>query len=572
MTTGWVARSTTAGMTRRHLMARIGSSALLGVAVPLLGACSVALPGAGKPATPAPAGNPQSALPTYVPSTTGPKPDFPASGPFYQDGYAYFPKSPSPAMPPTPPGTGSKVVSMVSQLLPQPPTPFEQNPAWQEVNKQLNSTVQFNLVPPSDYNAKLATTLAGNDLPDLYYLGVNVPNLSQLLTQTAADLTPFLAGDAARDYPNLAAIPTFAWKNSGSVQNGRLLMVPIERYYPGATFFRNVNIYDKEIGPNYIPRSADDFRRILQQLTRPQENRWAIASANSQLFHLTMYAAMFGAPNVWQLDSDGTLRRDIETPQYREAVAFLRDLVASGVYHPDSMTYADLNGNRAAFLASKIVINQETFGVAWQDIWVRGPRLNPPVEPQPIAPFPANEGGKAQHFFGRGYLATTALKKAPPERIKELLRIMNWLAAPFGTSEDLLLTSGVPQVDYTIDANGSPISTERGNADANLVPWKYIVQHPQVAYAAGLPDYGKAATEFEKTAIPVGVADPTLGYSSQTADSKGASLTQAVNDGLLGILSGRQPLSDYDAMVKTWQANGGEQMRTELQKSIAAAA
>jgi putative aldouronate transport system substrate-binding protein len=283
-----------------------------------------------------------------------------------------------------------------------------------------------------------------------------------------------------------------------------------------------------------------------------------------------MFAAMFGAPNVWQLNSDGTLQRDIETPQYREAVAFVRELVASGVYHPDSMTYADLNGNRAAFLAGKIVINEETFGVAWQDIWVRGPRLNPPVNPQAMAPFPAQEGGQAQHYFGRGYLATTALKKAPPDRIKELLSIMNWLAAPFGSAEDLLLTSGVPQVDYTIDGNGNPISTDSGNADANLVPWKYIVQHPQVAYAAGLPDYGKAATDFERIAIPLGVGDPTLGFSSSTSDSKGASLTQAINDGLLGILSGRQPLSDYDDMVKTWQANGGQQIRAELQQAIAA--
>src|SRR4051794_32398913 len=177
-----VARST--AMTRRRLLARISSTALLGVAVPLLGACSVAVPAPGASrATPGPATNPQSALPTYMPSTTGPKPDFPATGPLYQDGHTYFPRNPTPALPSTPPGTGSKVVSMVSQLLPQPPTPFDQNPAWQEVNKQLNATVQFNLVPPSDYNAKLATTLAGNDLPDLYYLGVNVPNLSQLLNQ-----------------------------------------------------------------------------------------------------------------------------------------------------------------------------------------------------------------------------------------------------------------------------------------------------------------------------------------------------------------------------------------------------
>jgi putative aldouronate transport system substrate-binding protein len=49
------------------------------------------------------------------------------------------------------------------------------------------------------------------------------------LQQAAADLTPYLGGDAVKDYPNLAALPTFNWRNLGSVIGGRLWMVPITR-------------------------------------------------------------------------------------------------------------------------------------------------------------------------------------------------------------------------------------------------------------------------------------------------------------------------------------------------------
>jgi len=48
-----------------------------------------------------------------------------------------------------------------------PSTPLAQNPAWQEVNKQLNATVQFTIVAPGDYAAKMGTTMAGDDLPDV---------------------------------------------------------------------------------------------------------------------------------------------------------------------------------------------------------------------------------------------------------------------------------------------------------------------------------------------------------------------------------------------------------------------
>jgi len=115
-------------------------------------------------------------------------------------------------------GMGGTITALSNAYNP-PATPFDQNQAWQEINKQLNATVQFNVVAPADYPAKMGTTMAGNDLPDLMLFpgGLNVTlaqsgtaNLPQFLQDKCADLTPYLAGDAIKDYPFLAAIPTFA--------------------------------------------------------------------------------------------------------------------------------------------------------------------------------------------------------------------------------------------------------------------------------------------------------------------------------------------------------------------------
>jgi putative aldouronate transport system substrate-binding protein len=279
---------------------------------------------------------------------------------------------------------------------------------------------------------------------------------------------------------------------------------------------------------------------------------------------------MFGAPNNWALDANGKLTRDIETPQYKEAMAYVRDLVASGLYHPDALTIADSTRARDAFIGSKFVLDVETFGNAWQDGWTRGPKLTPPVTPQAVLPFPAHDGAKAQHFLGKGYFGTTAFKAASADRIQELLRIANWLAAPFGSAEDLLLTVGIKDVDYSLGADGSITVLPPSNTDANSVPWKYIVQRPQVAFWPGIPGYAKAATDFEKAAIDAGVADPTLGFTSATLDNKGVPLFQTLNDGITDLLAGRRPMSDFDSIVKDWQNNGGNQIRTELEQSIAA--
>src|SRR5579884_2251693 len=235
---------------------------------------SPATPAPASPATPAtgagaaaqsgstPAAAPNPLLPTYQPASGGPQPDFLSKGVLYEDGYINYPRNPPKALPAEPPGLGSTVTSFNIGLYPLP-TPFDQNPAWQEVNKQLNANVQFNIVPnPGDYPAKLATLMAGGDLPDFLYLqrGLNAaPNLPAFLQAQCADLSPYLSGDAAKDYPFLAAIPTFAWQNAGCAVTGRLQMVPIERYAPGTALFKNQTIYDQEIGKDVVPKNADDY-------------------------------------------------------------------------------------------------------------------------------------------------------------------------------------------------------------------------------------------------------------------------------------------------------------------------
>src|SRR5690242_357117 len=210
--------------TRRGFIATVAG----GVALPLLAACQPAAPAAPTVAAGAKPSS-GSVYPSFIASSGGPKPDFPAAGPQYQDGFINYPKNPVKALPATPPGLGSKVLCYSNNSAPAPPTPLDQNQAWQTVNKELNAEVSFTIIAQADYTTKLQTVMAGNDLPDIMLIpgagpsgASQVQNLTQFLQAQAADLTPFLAGDAAKDYPNLAALPTYSWKNSGCARNGKL--------------------------------------------------------------------------------------------------------------------------------------------------------------------------------------------------------------------------------------------------------------------------------------------------------------------------------------------------------------
>jgi putative aldouronate transport system substrate-binding protein len=187
-----------------------------------------------------------------------------------------------------------------------------------------------------------------------------------------------------------------------------------------------------------------------------------------------------------------------------------------------------------------------------------------------LAPFSHDGTSNPVYHFGTRMIGTTGLKKASPERVKELLGIMNWLAAPFGTQEALLLEYGVPEVDYQLDDRGNPIPTERGVRDSAYVPWRYIAQRPFTQYQADLQGYTEQAQADTRAHVPFGIDDPTLGLYSSTTASRNSVLTQKFAEGVVDLIAGRRPMEDFDALVREWQSEGGEQMRQDFQKALAA--
>jgi putative aldouronate transport system substrate-binding protein len=561
----------TSHVNRRQFLA---GALATGVGLPLLNACA--------PATPAPSTKAgaqaaaKSLLPTYIPVKNGPKPDYHDDNPLYSDGSENYPPNPQKVNSEAP-GSGSTISILVSAYFPQPQL-HEQNPTWQAVEKQLNATMNMSIIAGADYQTKFATTMSSDDLPDIMHIRFGytlAPNLPDFFKAKCADLTPYLSGDAAKDYPWLAAIPTPAWKNSISAVNGGLYLVPIHRPMfsigpDGGNFFRNIDMWDPELGQGYVPKDAADFKRALQLLTIPQKNQWGIGSfgTGATLFGLSQFAEMFNAPNRWRLDSAGKLIRDRETDEYKAAVGYMRDLFAAGVYWPDSLTSTNARGD---FAGKKFAVSPENQGNSWVDFWQRGLQQQPPTRFAMIDPFPAQAGQKPVHFLGTSFVSTNALKKNSPEKIKEILRIMNWLASPFGSQEDLLLTYGLPGQDYTLDARGNPVTNQDGIGRAGYVPWRYIAQHPWVYYQADLPGFAKASFDAEHITLPLGVDDPTNGFYSPAQYAKGNQADMAWQDGTRDIIVGRRPMSDYDQLVKDWAAAAGDTIRKEYLDAIAAA-
>src|ERR671938_719609 len=173
------------------------------------------------------------------------------------------------------PGKGTKVTAaFISYSAPVPAR--DQNLYSQELEKRLGITYEPNMIPADSYKEKMAALVAGGDLPDLTVVEqLNAPELLKAVNQGAfTDLTKYLEGDALKDYPNLARLPDYGWKNVRIKK--KIYGVPIVRFIPDRAMIFRGDWADKLGGPP--PTNADDFLNWMVRFTK--ENPAGSGSAN----------------------------------------------------------------------------------------------------------------------------------------------------------------------------------------------------------------------------------------------------------------------------------------------------
>jgi putative aldouronate transport system substrate-binding protein len=253
------------------------------------------------------------------------------------------------------------------------------------------------------------------------------------------------------------------------------------------------------------------------------------------------------------------------------------DLFKAGVFHPDT---PNLNVVTAAqeFEARKGAVVVTGLNAAFWDI--RGTAaegLQPPANVNLLTP-PAAPGFKPQYYNGRPAFAIAFLKKAPEARIKMLLRVLDYIAAPFGSQEFLDVNYGIKGRDWDPDANGNPILNKTGQADFSSVSTgaqsflgTQVVGSYLVLYSAADQTFAKRIQDYQKILAPMSTEDASLGLYSGTQASSGVKLIQPFGDGITDIVAGRRPLSDLDGLVSDWRNAGGDKIKQEYEAAYAAA-
>ncbi|WP_086561187.1 extracellular solute-binding protein [Streptomyces africanus] len=551
------AASASSGPSRRSFLAStaVATAAVAG-GMPLLAACGGS--GSGSRDGTTSAKDAKKILPAYVASNVV-KPDIPARngsaiGFTSKLDLATLKTSVTKKL-----GKGGKVTIM-SPFWGSPPK--QNNAYYRAMNDLIGVDVVWQNQDGNTYDQKLGAVLASSDIPDVVVVpGWNMNGkIPSAIINKFADLGPYLSGDAVKEYPNLAAIPTDAWQRS--LFGGKLRGLPQPApYVPGIVPLYRKDIFDKE---GYeIPRSADEFMALAKEITNAKAKRWACLDMKWTAFQTFGVLSGSEKPLWWNL-VDGKLVCRIETEEYLEALEWARKLFAAGVVHPDSELGKNAPDPGPKFAAGEFLIYPNNI-TQWWSRTAEQATQNPEFKVWGMDIW-GHDGGNP-HLWADQPAGIFAFvnKNASESVIRDVLAVANVTAAPYGTKEYMMTNYGAEGTHYTLK-DGVPVKTDKGN---NEVMNAYVMVASPAATLAhpDFPDVAKGQVMWQQR----------MGAFTKKSSFWGMQITEPGRYTNLGndfeqleddITRGRKKISDMQQAVSDWKSKGGDKLRDWYMKIL----
>jgi putative aldouronate transport system substrate-binding protein len=490
-----------------------------------------------------------------------PPPDITSTRPV-ADGYTRFPATLADAIGEKPGRGGAPLRAITPAWGPAPPTGAK-NSYLVAVNNELGTPVDFSVQDGLVYADKIGALLGARDVPDMlcvpHWEVSKLARFADAVNALFEDLTPHLAGAKADAYPMLQTFPAGAWRNA--CWNEKLMSVPnpTDGPFPWVMFYRK-DIFDS-LGAK-MPTSIDELYQVGKQITSPDKGVWAFSDifAMVQMLHKSP-----GTKDGWRVKPDGTPEFKYETAEFRAAAEFMSRLYREGLVHPDIVASRGAD-QKQLFQSGKLLITQDGMGM-WQPMQAEQQNVTKGFEVQPVPLFSAT-GGDPLAWGDDDPISYTFIKKGlPKERVEEILRIINWCSAPFGTTEFNLREFGVEGKHHTRAADG-PVKIDLGFKEIANQYFFISGRRPVVQPTPQTPRYVPDMLGYSNTMVKFLEKDPWDGLKLEMPARYKAGQVP-FQDKFTDVVRGRRPLTDIDVIVKEWKAGGGDEARALMGQALA---
>jgi putative aldouronate transport system substrate-binding protein len=541
------AASASSGPSRRSFLAStaVATAAVAG-GMPLLAACGGSDSGEREGTTSGKAAD--KLLPAFVASTVA-NPDLPSKN---GSAAGYTGKVDLAALKTSVPeklGTGAPIKIM---------SPFWGSPPkagcayYKALDAAAGTKVTWQNQDGNTYGQKLGAVLASSSIPDMVVVPgwELVGKIANAVTAKFMDLGPYLAGDKVKKYPNLAAIPSDAWRMG--IFGGALRGIPM----PAASASWIVPYYRKDIfdAKGYtVPKSPDEFLSWAKEATSAKAKVWACGDMSWSAFNI--FGVRSSGTVGWNVGDDGKLTYRVEQPEYLEALEWTRKLFDAGVVHPDDKARSGDVGNR--FTAGQILVYNNDMS-HWYGKTSEQAASNPDFVIDGMDIFGADGGDPKLWAAQPAGIWSMIRKGASKATIENALAAADFSAAPYGTKERMLVDYGVEGTHYTVK-NGVPVKNDLGNSEV-VNAWVMLAA-PAAYYAhPDFPEVARKQVEWQQRMGAFMKKTSTYGMNI-VEPTRYANLSSQFEQLEIDYVRGNRKLSDVQAAISTWKSSGGDKLR-----------
>lgn len=469
------------------------------------------------------------------------------------------------------PGTGGPLKTLGPTWGTTPPA-VDNNPWAQKVEQELN--VKWTAGIGADYDQVAPAVLASGDLPDLMFIEYtsNAAMLQALQQGAFADLSPYLAGDKAKEYPNIAKLPAYAWDASARFRKTWIVPNTLSRIHQADVWRTD---WVKAVGHDGAdPKNVEEFTQLLTDIKNKKPGKSDGYPITTLDRGIQIAREMFRAPTNWR-EEGGKFTHMIETDEFKQALQWAANCWKAGLFNPDAITL-NWSKEREMFTAGRAFMTLHTivglFGSGKDGVASKIQEVEPTAAVNTfIVPGATAQGpnlvGTSSGFWGGA--AINAKHQKDENKMKELLRILDYWVAPFGTKEFLLMRFGVEGRQFTFGAPGQivPTTSQALLDEMNL----NTITAPAYFYFPADPQKGREVQQIMEKRAAHYLPDPTWNLSSAVFMQKMGPLQNIVDDAIRGIITGKNPLSDWDETIKRWKSAGGDASRADFEKEFASA-
>ncbi|GAB2670712.1 extracellular solute-binding protein [Paenibacillus thermoaerophilus] len=451
--------------------------------------------------------------------------------------------------------------------------PKDDSPVALEIEKRTNTNIHFEWVPNSSYPDKVNITLASGKLPHIMYIpDRKAPSFVSAARQGAFwELTPYL-----KDYPNLSKANPIILNNTSI--DGKLYGI-----YRGRPLGRNGIVYRKDwleaVGLQ-PPKTIDDFYNMLKAFATkdPDKNgkndtygmvlvKWTGQWASG----FDIISKWFGAPNGWGTGADGKLVPAHETPEYFEALKFMKKLYDEKLINSDFAVMDSAKWNDPVVNGQAGVIVDVIDAAARIDDRIKAAKKaagETVADDQHFMDVLGSVAGPKGNFTQptSGFAGMLAISKSAVKTEAELKRVLKFLDQL--NEEDLSTLAGYGLegkhyklvdgfVERSTDAALLESEVEGLNQMLPFIPedrTKKVKQTP-------LRIKQDATIKANESIVVPNPAEPLI---SEVYSQKGNQLDNIINDARIKYIVGQTNDAGWQSALQLWRKSGGDDLVKEI--------